>query len=171
MTIDVLGLGPSIEKYFNHDWHITFGVNDIYKHYPVDYLVCIDRPENFTLDRLKVINESYPKKFYTHLDSWQRPDLEMIELIKNYDCKLNLKQIPHSIESPYVAAALAFNIFHPTEIVLYGCDYTDHWKLKDRITEIRQRWHILRTQMAINGCQLKLGVNAGELRSIIPLID
>ena len=39
MKIDVLGLGESLKEY-KPSKNKTIGVNDIFKHHKVDYLVC-----------------------------------------------------------------------------------------------------------------------------------
>jgi hypothetical protein len=136
--VAVLGLGPSL-KLYNGGYDLTIGVNDIYSKVPTDHIVCVDRPDRFTVERLKVINESTPERFYTHLTDWQdRPDyfpIELQEQYPNYVCLLNIKAIPKSLCSPFVAAAIAYKLHEATEIHLYGVDLTNHPNLDKRSCE------------------------------------
>ena len=56
----ILGLGESL-KNFSPNGSVTIGVNDIYKHFPADYVVCVDTPDKFNPERFKTITSSYYK--------------------------------------------------------------------------------------------------------------
>ncbi len=123
--VAVLGLGPSL-KLYNGGYDLTIGVNDIYSKVPTDHIVCVDRPDRFTVERLKVINESTPPDYFP---------IELQEQYPNYVCLLNIKAIPKSLCSPFVAAAIAYKLHEATEIHLYGVDLTNHPNLDKRSCE------------------------------------
>lgn len=127
MEIDVLGLGESLKE-FKPSGNITIGVNDIWKHYQTDYVVCVDRINAFTVERLRTIMKSKPKKFLTHLDEWERimPTFELIELSKG---RGNLNDIDntfaYSNNSVFVAVVLAYKL-GATKINIFGADFNTH---------------------------------------------
>ena len=138
MIFDVLGLGESLSEYTWTD-NKKIGVNDIYNHVCVDYLVLIDKPERFTNERLNVILESTPDKFYTHLTEWRT-------LISNYqEIKLagprgsieNIEgnDVCYSNNSTYVAVVLAYKM-GATEINIFGADFNTHPNFKSSMLEI-----------------------------------
>jgi hypothetical protein len=116
MKINVLGLGPSLEL-FKPDG-ISIGVNDIWSRVQTDYVVCLDKKERFTPERLSIIENCKPVKFYSQVDDWlYRSDFELIELqpyFPNYECQLNTKQLPKSLCSPFVACVIAYKYFELT---------------------------------------------------------
>jgi hypothetical protein len=144
--VNVLGLGPSIDLY-NPDGNISIGVNDIWSKVKTDYIVCVDLPQRFTPDRLKVINDSNPIKFFSQFPTKENPgilgfsqrgDYEHIELLPYYPdtiCQLNIPMLPKSLCSPFVACAIANNYLHATEIHLYGVDMTNHPNFQGKTIE------------------------------------
>jgi len=124
MIISVLGLGESVNEFINNG-STTIGVNDIWKHHKADYVVCVDRINAFTVNRLSTILKSKPKKFLTHLEEWKRimPTFELIELSKG---RGNLNDIDntfaYSNNSVFVAVVLAYKL-GATEINIYGADF------------------------------------------------
>lgn len=127
MKVSVLGLGESVNE-FKPNGSITIGVNDIWKHHPTDYIVCVDRINAFTVKRLRTIMFSKPKKFFTHLEEWKRimPTFELIELSKG---RGNLNDIDntfaYSNNSVFVAVVLAYKL-GATEINIFGADFNTH---------------------------------------------
>src|SRR5664279_4032813 len=128
-VISVLGLGSSLGLYKKSG--ISIGVNDIWSRVKTDYVVCLDLKERFTPERLSVIENCKPVKFYSIFplkdkpqeNDWSdRPDFEKIELqpyYPNYECQINTPQLPKSFCSPFVACAIAYKHFHATEIQLF----------------------------------------------------
>lgn len=161
--ITILGLGPSVDLY-KPDGSITIGVNDIWRVIKTDYIVCVDDVSRFTPDRLKTINDSKPKKFYSQLDCWSsRSDFEKIELQPYYPkhvCQLDLKQLPKSHCSPFVAACLAWNYFKPDEIHVYGVDLVNHPHLKKHsLYNIKLHFHNLKVALRQKGCEMVIHGN------------
>jgi len=159
MTIDILGLGESLSLY-KPSQNITLGVNDIFRKQNVDYLVCIDKRAAFNDERLKVIDESKPKAFYSQLTEWSnRKDFNKIELQNSYPnikCNIDLNEYPKSVYSPFVAIAIAFKLFNPKIINLYGVDFKTHIHLstKDNTDRILKHTQNLKNALSAKGCQL-----------------
>lgn len=127
MIFSVLGLGESVNEFIN-DGSITIGVNDIGKFHKVDYIVCVDRINAFTVERLKTIMKSKPNRFFSHLDEWKRimPTFELIEFSKG---RGNLNDVDNTIaysnNSVFVAIVMAYRL-GASEINIYGADFNTH---------------------------------------------
>jgi len=124
----VLGLGESL-KNFSPNGSTTIGVNDIYKYFPADFVVCVDKPERFTPERLKTITSSNHKKFFSHLPEWH-PLLSNFQLIKLFNGRGNFTNIDsdliaYGISSPIVACVIAYKM-GAKKIDLYGVDFNTH---------------------------------------------
>ena len=135
MKIDVLGLGESLKE-FKPSENITIGVNDINKYYPVDYLVCVDKPDKFTKDRLKTILDSNVKKFYTHINEWSRLKTKT-QIIQLNGIRGSLKGIEsnefcYSNNSTFVVVVLAYKM-GATQINIYGADFNTHPNFKNNL--------------------------------------
>ena len=111
-TIFVLGLGETL-KFFKDFQSPKIGVNDIWSKVETEMVVCIDRPEKFTDQRLKVIKSCKPKIFYSYLDNWKESKKESYYwkaptkgLEKNELFKEGV--IYHSLNSPFVACNIAY---------------------------------------------------------------
>jgi hypothetical protein len=170
--IAVLGLGESICEFEKKSimFALSIGVNDIWRKIETDYVVCIDRPDRFTDDRLKVINESKPQRFYSQLNEWSgRPDFYRIELQPNYPnymIQLNIPAIPKSFCSPFVAAAIAFKLHKADEIHLFGVDLLNHPNLNGRTVEkIRDHFILMRDELNKQNVSLIVHGN-GALKSV-----
>jgi hypothetical protein len=169
IIIDVLGLGPSLDLY-KKNGNISIGVNDIWSRVQTDYIVCVDLPDKFTPERLKVIQESNPIKFYSHLDEYkERPDFEKIELLPYYPnqvCQLNTKQLPKSLCSPFVACVIAFKFLGATEIHLYGVDLINHPHLdKKQCEKIKVHFRNLKIALRQKHCEFVI-FGDGILRNL-----
>lgn len=145
-TIHILGLGESLQ-YYVPDGSETIGVNDIFLHHAVDYLVCVDRPLRFTKERFETIKNSKPKIFYStkflqndnsKIDEWEFYFDNYISMelqsprgdFKNLD---NEKYC-YGLCSPIVACVLAYKL-GAAEIVLHGIDFMNHKILNGGIAE------------------------------------
>jgi len=155
----VLGLGPSIQSFEPMGFDTVIGVNDIYRHYPADAVVCLDYPRVFDPVRLKYITNCNPLKFYSQIVAWDtRPDFEKITLIPGYpDKSLNL-DIPgywKSFCSPFVAVQIAFKIYGSEEIHLFGVDMTNHPHLDRTIcAKIKIHFRNLESALAQHGAKM-----------------
>lgn len=158
MTIDVLGLGESLSEY--RGGNISFGVNDIFRYVPVNFLVVLDVPSKFTPERLSVIENSTPEAFYAHKEEWSyHPNYVPIKLQHGQpDISIDMDSplIPHSKFSPFVAVIMAYKYFHADRIELYGVDMTSHKVLsQDNIAlQIKQHWGVLTNELNIRGCEV-----------------
>lgn len=129
MRIDLLGLGPSIHEYKN-DGALTVGVNDIYKYYPADFIVCVDPVRVFTPERLETIKRSTPLKFITFLEEWRGlvKNFELYPLSKKGRHNPDLHNpgvLSYSILSPFTALGFAYSL-GASEVTIYGVDLTNH---------------------------------------------
>lgn len=139
MKAVILGLGETLEEYVPSEDSITFGVNDIFKCHPVDYLVCVDRIHRFTPERFKTIANSTHKKFYTHLDEWQG-HVQRVQLISLSAGRGSLEgmeseKICYSNNSTYVATVIAYK-HGAKEISIFGADFNTHPSFMDNKLDI-----------------------------------
>ncbi len=136
-TIHILGLGPTLKNY-TPDRNISIGVNDIWKHHPADYVVCVDSIRRFTPERQASIISGKQKKFFSIVKHWNF-------IVQNYEfvdprntmhvgeCKENIPELDSgkiifSSNSAFFAACIAFHM-KPKQIIMHGVDFTDHHKL------------------------------------------
>jgi hypothetical protein len=158
MTVDILGLGESLQLYDFSD-NVRFGVNDISSKVIVDYLVCVDFKKSFTDERLNVIKNTKCYTFYSQLDEWQtHPNFKKIKLADSYPDQIGIdysQGIPKSIFSPYVAVGLAWQIFEPKKIRLFGVDMVNH-NLNDRKDRIIRHWQIMKEFLTKQNCEIEV---------------
>ena len=160
-TVDVLGLGESITLHEGNN--ITVGVNDIFRIKPVNVLLCVDFKMAFTPERLSIIENSRGCEFYSHLDEWRtQPNFHKIKLqsnrpktIANLDCD----ELPKSVFSPFVAVALAYKLYKPELIRVYGVDMTNHIHLTSQKKLIQENWKALKVALAMKDCLLQVNGN------------
>ena len=158
LQVDILGLGESVELFIPSD-NITFGVNDIYRIFPVDFLVCIDSPNRFTPERLEIIKWSTPNAFISHCWEYRgRNDYMKIELMERTGLPIDLdgEKINVSVFSPYVATIVAYKMFEPEVINLYGVDMTNHPNLFCLGGKIRSDWSLLRKALNERGVKVNV---------------
>jgi len=160
--IAVLGLGPSVNLFLTEaqtDLDLTIGVNDIWRYFPVQVIVCVDLPTAFNADRLAVINRSQPKIFYSQKFAWEhRPDFYKINILPGYPdriCDLSQPGFWKSFCSPFIAVQIAYQFHGATEIHLYGVDLTNHPHLNQQLCQkIKIHFDNLRKALQDRGCQL-----------------
>lgn len=167
--IAVLGLGPSLALY-KGDEAFAIGVNDIWRSVEADYVVCVDERSAFEPERLAVIDQCLPSRFYSNLDCWAaRPDFYRIALQPQYPdhvCQLDIRTVPVSHCSPFVAAALAWKLHGATAVHLYGVDLTSHPRLQPySVDRIVRHFGTLKRALAGHGCALIVH-GSGRLRSL-----
>ncbi len=137
MIIHVLGLGPSLKDYIP-DGGLTIGCNDIWNYVKTDYVVCVDKPRCFDQEpiRMNAITKGQQKKFFSHITEWDSL-VHNFEYIKLSECRSDLSkldtEVPHSNNSAFVAAVMAFKL-GAKKIITHGVDFHGHHKLgQDRI--------------------------------------
>jgi hypothetical protein len=165
--IAVLGTGPSITLYSEEaaeKYDLLIGVNDIWKFVHTDIIVCLDKPAVFYPDRIKIINESKPRYFYSQMVLWDtRPDFVKIDFQSGYPdriCDIDSRLLPKSFCSPFVACAVAYKYHDAKEIHLFGVDMTNHPNLNGQISiGIKKHFRNLKTSLAGKGCNLVIHGN------------
>lgn len=131
MKITVLCLGESVHRY-EISTDTTIGVNDVNKYFPdtpVDYIVCMDKPDSFTPERLHTIRHGWCKKFFTPHEHWA--DHYRYEKIQLGRGRRNLKELDdpnrvvYSNNSAFVATVMAYRMGAKV-INIYGADFINH---------------------------------------------
>jgi hypothetical protein len=159
MKIAILGLGPSIKEFNTEGFDLSIGVNDIWRYVKSDVIVCLDHPNGFEYDRLNVINESKPQKFYSQMVVWDtRPDFIKIDFIPGYpdiSCNLDMVALPKSYCSPFVATVIAYKYYFATEVHLFGVDMVAHPHLDRFLCEkIKIHFQNLKKALKDKNCEL-----------------
>ena len=158
MRVAVLGMGPSLNL-LTEDYDLTIGVNDIWKYYKSDVIVCLDKRSVFAGERGVTIDNSHPSAFYSHIVNWDtRPDFQKISLLHYYPdtvCNLDLPQLNKSYCSPFVACQIAFKIYRAKEIHLFGVDMTNHPHLDRKLcAKIKIHFRNLKAALQLKNCDL-----------------
>jgi hypothetical protein len=131
MIAHVLGLAESVRD-FKPDGNVTIGCNDIYRYFETDYLFVVSA---LSPARANFVENARPKKLFSTMSRWSaHPCYEYIAH-KMTPWKENRPNtlgewIYYSNNTPFIQASWAFNQGFK-EIVLWGCDFTDHPLLKD----------------------------------------
>ena len=157
MKTAILGLGASLSLYNPSDFDLAIGVNDIWRYHQPDAIVCLNHRSTFNYDRLRYIDDSTPKAFYTQIANWSvRPDYVKIDLTPYFpaaDMNLDQVQIYKSYCSPFVACQIALRYYAATEVHLFGVDLIAHPHL-DRSLCLKIKNHFRLLSEALN----KIGV-------------
>lgn len=156
-SIACLGLGPSLNLFNPADFEMSIGVNDIWKYFESEAVVCLDKRSAFTAERLLTIDNCKPKAFYSQIVNWDtRPDFHKIELFHHYpnhECILDYPQFNKSYCSPFVACQIAFRYYGAMDIHLFGVDLTNHKHLDRRLCEqIKIHFRNLKGALNVRGC-------------------
>lgn len=157
--IAVLGLGSSLKEFDPKEFELSIGVNDIWKYCKTDMVVCLNNPKEFKQDRLKIINESTPKVFYSQMVIWDtRPDFVKININSGYPdrlCSLDGTSFDKSFCSPFIACQIAFKYYYATEIHLYGVDLINHPFLDRTLCgKIKTHFKNLKIALKLKNCSL-----------------
>ena len=128
----------------------------------------MDGKHRFTPERLKIIENSNPKGFISHLDEWKtQSNFYKIELQQFFPSKvadLDSVKLPKSRFSPYIAISLAWKMFKPETIRLFGVDMVTHPHLSNQYQDILKHWKALKLALGYKGCEVKVFGN-GILKS------
>ena len=174
MVCSVIGLGKSAEGYENKGEQ-AIGVNDAYKIYPVDYLICVDPPVRFNKKRLATIRNSSPIEFLSHYSEWAS-FMPMFRQIKLAPIRFDLRYLDsdlycYSDNSPFVAVVHAYKM-GASEIVMYGVDFVDHPALnKDEHhnKRILKMYFELSKELARRNVKLYVSSNLSLLSQVLPI--
>ena len=139
--IYVLGMGDSLKE-FTTKLHkeITIGVNYIWKYYPSDIVICIDRIKSLPEWKTNIICQGRQKQFISNYNEWE-------SIVANYKHKPlsglgrgNLKDIDdigvlcYASNSIYSAVVHAYHL-GATDIVMYGVDFNNHPAINGKFAE------------------------------------
>ena len=156
--IAVLGTGPSIGSYYPEDFPNAIGVNDIWLFHKTAGIVVLNPRKDFTSERLRVIDESKPKFFYSQIANWDfRPDFFQIAITTGYPdkiCNISLPQFQKSYCSPFVACQIAYRYWGATEIHLFGVDLINHPHLNKFKEDMKRHFKNLALALQEKGCEL-----------------
>ncbi len=136
MTFTIVGCGQTASDWIPRGTSI--GVNDCWKWgKPTDALLVCNRPQEFGIERLKVITSSKPKTFYTHkkLAVWSFAFQNIKRLrLQNWDRNfiprmdrfpLEERVIYSSNTVSFIALSLCYQL-GATEIIMWGVDFVNH---------------------------------------------
>lgn len=127
----IVGCGESAKNWIPNGYSI--GVNDCWRYgQPTDALVIVNRPEQFTKERLEVITASKPEVFYSWKANWSQhfPEWRQLRLHNWYGTLHSSPRSdgPHAYyynSSPIIAITLAYNL-GAKDIILWGVDMRTH---------------------------------------------
>ena len=141
MTVSIVACGPSAKEWHKVPCDLSIGVNDCFKFgHNVDYLVVVNAPHKFepsdkngNTDRLQIIRESKPKRFFSHDRRWLKyfANAELLTL-KPVLGMARKNRVLHSKTSPFIAVSIAFNA-GAKDIILWGIDFKDHPDIKGKL--------------------------------------
>lgn len=160
MRIAVLGLGSSLSEFNAADFDLSIGVNDIWRLVKSDVVVCLNPVKDFVPERYKIIHECKPQAFYSQIVNYDtRLDFVKIDILPGYTAdrfvNLDVPGYYKSYCSPFVAAQIAFKVYHATEISLFGVDMVNHPMLNGQLCgKIRTHFVNLKAALTLKGCQL-----------------
>ena len=169
-TIAVLGTGPSLGLFNPSDFPASIGVNDIWAFHHTEAIVCLNPRKDFTPERLKIIDESKPKFFYSQIVNWDsRDDFFKIDIAHGYPdgiCNLSVHQFQKSYCSPFVACQIAYRYWGATEIHLFGVDMVNHPNLNGFKDKMKLHFRNLSVALKEKGCKI-IVYGDGILKNIL----
>lgn len=178
MIFSIVACGQSAKDWIPNGTSI--GVNDANKWgKPVDYLVVVNSPIKFhpnknngSVDRLKVITSSKPKRFFCHNSNWRSyfPKAELLGM-RVFNGSYKPGRVYSSKTSPVVAITLAASL-GAKDIILWGVDFTNHYRFqpgkKDYVDEI-ELYKMLFDELGKAGVKVWLGNDNTSLKQWLPI--
>jgi hypothetical protein len=151
-AIAVLGLGPSLSLFNPLEFQLSIGVNDIWSRVKTDIVICLDAKSSYKPQRLKVIEDCRPQKFYSQIVNWDtHPGFELIKLATYYPnqyCNLDISGINKSYCSPFVACGIAYKYYSADEIHLFGVDLIGHSHFDSKqLQDMKQHFKMLKAAL------------------------
>lgn len=139
-SINILGLGETLNQY-KPNGGITIGVNDICTFVDVDILVLQDKPHAFSFERYENIINILPTQIFTNQKEWQEAfNYRLVKLIH--------EEIKPGYDSTYLAIKIAAVYYKPTQINLYGVDFTNHPQHSTILPKIIEKYTALAQALA-----------------------
>ncbi|MBP9725657.1 MAG: hypothetical protein KBE37_12700 [Bacteroidia bacterium] len=153
MVINVVGCGATANE-FKGDWETVICVNDA----PIvccAAVVCVDRPERFSIIRRNKIRGHIAKDFFSQFTEWAAETIKIeLKAIHAHNNRWN-EFIPSSNNSPFVACGVAYKYFNATEIRLWGVDMLDHPHLNGAMREQSVKdFQLLQKILNEKGCRI-----------------
>lgn len=154
-TAHVLGTGPSLDEYLRiRPEGETYGVNDIDRYTSVENLVIQDRPQDFRYrHQVEAIIHTKARSIFSPRQEWSlfgsRFSLVRVNPVRSDLSTLgSYNRIPHSNNSPFLAAVLAW-MRGSKRIYVWGVDLTSHRELglPGRLGRAVDDWARLRTAL------------------------
>jgi hypothetical protein len=170
VKIAILGLGESLNLFNPSLFDLAIGVNDIWRYYESEVVVCLDHRRVFKPERLMTIDSCKPQAFYSQIINWDiRPDFKLIKLAPYYPirtCNLDSEYINKSLCSPFVACGVAYKFYNADEIHVFGVDLINHPHLDQNMCD-RIKLHFRNLKFALAEKGKKIIVHgAGILKNI-----
>lgn len=178
--VSVIGCGDSAKDWNKVPVDLSIGVNDCVKHgHEVDYLVVVNSPlkfhprlDNKYTDRLKVITDSKPKRFFCHNTNWRKwvPNAELLGF-KTFIGTYRKGRVYCSKTSPFVAITLAASL-GATDIIIWGVDMVNHhtYSPGKRGFNIEFEYYkLLFEQLQQTGVKVWIGNEDTVLKQFLPL--
>lgn len=182
MTVSIVACGESAKDWNKIPVDLSIGVNDAWKFgFPTDYLVVVNSPfkfhprlDNKYTDRLKVITDSKPKRFFCHNINWKKwlPKAELLSF-RPFIGTYRKGRIYSSKTSPFVAITLAASL-GAKEIILWGIDMTNHqtYSPGKRGFNIEFEYYkLLFEQLQQAGVKVWIGDQNTVLKGILPVYE
>lgn len=172
MVIHVIGCGETAKNWDGSG--MSIGINDAWRHKPTNCLVVSNFPNKFPQERLNIIKNSKPVKFYSPLNSWRQYFLDMTEIkLRSWDGHLYDKTVINTQTSASIAMDLSRQL-GATKIVLWGIEYRTHATFHpgnpQTYSELRQLEAIVRKFREV-GVQVYLGSKGSELEKFLTVYD
>lgn len=172
MTVQIVACGDSAKHWDGSGFSI--GVNDASRWgHKLNALIVANGPLKFPQDRLNIIKNSKPEKFYSNLEAWRTyfPNMETLRL-RSWDGHFYKDFLIHTDTSPTIAMGLARRM-GAKKIVLWGCDFRTHKIYNDdnnaiKSNELRQVRQITEA-LGREGVQCFLGATGSALESFLPI--
>jgi len=126
-TFVVCGCGSSLSSFVGPERFRTIGVNDVGRQFQPDYLVVVNRPQQFRDDRYRFVEESGARAIFTQL-KLDLPHQHVVSFRLGQRGGVGVSDpgaLPYTRNSPYVAMALAMHM-GARRIGVIGVDFTDH---------------------------------------------
>jgi hypothetical protein len=126
-TFVVCGCGSSLSSFVEPERFRTIGVNDVGRLFQPDYLVVVNRPNQFSGDRYRFVEASGARAIFTQLNL-DLPHQHVVRFRLGQRAGVDVPDpgaLPYTRNSPYVAMALAMHM-GARRIGVIGVDFTDH---------------------------------------------
>jgi hypothetical protein len=165
MIAHVIGCGSTALNWNGEGFSI--GCNDCWRFgHPTNHLLLINSPSVFAPDRLKIIQDSCPDVFWSHVKSWEkRPDYKFIGPMVAFHKRFTPGHIYFSNSSPFTAVTLAYKLGY-RQFILWGVDFMNHKSINQENGTLHKAlsdFHFLQEGLLKNGASMHLGSKGSAL--------